>query len=110
MVKRLTKNDMKSVEQYKAERQSYTDAQAQNLGYPNAEVLRLSDRLSNIATQWRESKADTLVLTYQNILYQMIFKGYDVETLPIQDQLPPELMPELPQKVTDAIQRVFQTE
>jgi hypothetical protein len=39
----------------------------------------------------------------------MILKGYDVNTLPIQDQLPDRLMPELPpEPVQAAIQRIYQ--
>jgi hypothetical protein len=41
----------------------------------------------------------------------MILNGYDVDGLPIQDQLPENLMPELPPKpVQAAIQRVYQAE
>jgi hypothetical protein len=41
----------------------------------------------------------------------MILNGYDVDGLPIQDQLPDRLMPELPPKpVQMAIQSVYQAE
>ncbi|MCI0714028.1 MAG: hypothetical protein L0154_27985 [Chloroflexi bacterium] len=78
------------------ERRRYTDQQARQLGYPSAEVLHLSDRLSEIAGQWRTTKDNNLVIEYRQILYEMILKGYDVNTLPVQDQLPEELMPNSP--------------
>lgn len=108
--KRLLKlEDMKSREEYLAERQTYTDEQARKLGYPSAEVLRLSDDLTRLAGKWRRTKDDGLVLEYRQTLYEMILKGYDVDTLPVQDQLPEELMPELPPPtVREAIMRAYQ--
>jgi len=95
--KRILKwEDMQSADVYLAKRQTYTDEQARNLGYPNAEVLRLADELSHIAGQWRGTKDEMLIEKYRDILYAMILKGYDVDMLPIQDQLPSDLMPELP--------------
>jgi hypothetical protein len=85
-----------SHDEFMAERQTYSDEKAQKLGYPNAEVLRLSDQLSAIAGAWRTTKKTELVTQYRVTLYAMILKGYDVDTLPIQDQLPPEFMPNLP--------------
>lgn len=92
----LRPGDGISHEELMAERRNYTDEQARKLGYPSAEVLRLSDRLSQITGKWRTSKDSKLVAEYQQTLYKMILKGYDVDILPIQDQLPTELMPELP--------------
>ena len=95
--KRVLKwEDMQSHEDYIEERRNYSDEHAHKLGYPNAEVLRLYDRLSQIAGKWRVTKDDKLVAEYRETLYAMILKGYDVDILPIQDQLPTELMPELP--------------
>ena len=38
----------------------------------------------------------------------MILKGYNVDTLPVQDQLPEDLMPELPpQTVRSAITQAY---
>ncbi|MEL6307283.1 MAG: IS6 family transposase [Chloroflexota bacterium] len=48
--------------------------------------------------------------SYQASL-KMILKGYDLNTLPIQDQLPDDLMPELPpQSVQAAIKRAYETQ
>ncbi len=95
--KRILKwEDMQSHEDYLEERHSYRDEKARKLGYPSAEVLRLSDHLSQIAGEWRTTKDSKLVTEYQQTLYKMILKGYDVDILPIQDQLSTELMPELP--------------
>lgn len=112
MVKRLTMKDQLSREQYLKRVSQYTDEDAQKLGYPSAEVLRLEIKLGEIAGKWRYNQDDeSLVLEYERVLYKMILKGYDVNTLPIQDQLPDELMPELPPKpVQAAIQSVYQAE
>jgi len=48
--------------------------------------------------KWRGTKRDDLISEYKHVLYEMILKGYDVDELDIQDQLPPEHMPELPPK------------
>lgn len=92
----LRSEDEISREKLMHERHNYTDKQARELGYPNAEVLQLSDHLSAIAGQWRTTQNPALVEKYREILYSMILKGYDIDTLPLQDQLPEELMPELP--------------
>lgn len=110
MVK-LTMADMKSLEQYKAELEHITDQQAHKLGYPSAHVLRLEDKLTDIAGAWRESKEEALVHEYKSVLYEMILHGYDVQTLPIQDQLPPEVMPQVPSaRVQKAIQKALTTQ
>ena len=88
----LRPGDGISREELMEERRNYTDEQARKLGYPSATVLLLSDRLGEIAGKWRRTKDDALVPEYRATLYDMILKGYDVDTLPIQDQLPPELM------------------
>ena len=109
MVKRLTLKDQLSREQYLQRANQYSDADAQKLGYPSAEVLRLEIELGEIAGAWRDNQDDgDLVREYERVLYKMILKGYDVNTLPIQDQLPDDLMPELPpEPVQAAIQRVY---
>ena len=100
----LTRADMGSLEEFRKERENYTDEDARKLGYPNVAVLHLEDKLSLIAGTWRDTKDDALVAEYRQTLYEMILKGYDVHTLPIQDQLPDRHMPELPpKKVLDAI-------
>ena len=111
MVKRLTLDDMKSVEQYRAEMEKLTEDEVQRLGHPSKKVMRLEWRLSEIAGSWRDAKTDALVHEYKSVLYEMILNGYDVNTLPIQDQLPENLMPELPpEPVQIAIQRVYHIE
>jgi len=111
MVKRLSLNDMKSVEQFRAEMEQLTEEEVQELGHPSKEVMRLEWRLTEIAGEWRETKDNHLVHEYASVLYKMIFNGYDVNTLPVQDQLPDDLMPELPPKpVQAAIKRVYQAE
>jgi hypothetical protein len=96
MAKRLKWDDMISPEEGRKERQNYTDEDARKLGYPSIEVLRLADYLSEIAGKWRTTKEDVLIHDYKAVLYEMILKGYDVNTLPVQDQLPEEHMPDLP--------------
>jgi hypothetical protein len=110
MVKRLTMKDQLSREQYLQRVSQYTDEDAHRLGYPSVEVLRLEIKLGEIAGKWRYNQDDeSLVLEYERVLYKMILKGYDVNTLPIQDQLPDRLMPELPpEPVQAAIQRIYQ--
>ena len=111
MVKRLTLNDMKSVEQHRAEMEKMTEEEVQGLGHPSKKVMRLEWRLSEIAGEWRETKTNALVLEYERVLYKMILNGYDVDTLPIQDQLPDALMPELPPKpIQMAIQTAYLAE
>ena len=112
MVKRLTLDDMKTVEQYRAEMEKLTEEEVQRLGHPSKKVMRLEWRLSEIAGKWRSSQEnEALVHEYKSVLYEMILNGYDVNTLPIQDQLPDALMPELPpEPVQTAIQRVYQAE
>ena len=108
--KRLKWEDMISHEEGIEERQNYTDEDARKLGYPGVEVLRLGDHLRMLAGKWRETKDNHLVHEYASVFYKMILKGYDVNTLPIQDQLPDDLMPELPpEPVQAAIKRVYQT-
>ena len=105
----LTLEDMQSAEEYREKRRHYTDEQARNLGYPSAEVLRLSDDLTQLAGKWRETKDNQVASQYRETLLIMILKGYDVDTLPIQDQLPTELMPEFPpQPVRKAIMQAYE--
>ena len=96
VAKRLKWEDMLSNEDGRKERQHYTDEDAHKLGYPSIAVLHLADKLRVLAGKWRRTKEDSLVAEYHITLLQMILKGYDVNTLPIQDQLPDDLMPELP--------------
>ncbi|MEL6408074.1 MAG: hypothetical protein AAFR81_27135 [Chloroflexota bacterium] len=97
MAKRiLTPEEMISREEFLEERRNYTDKQARALGYANAEVLRLSDKLTALAGQWRNTKDAHIAVLYRETLMTMILKGYDVDTLPVQDQLPKEHMPDLP--------------
>lgn len=111
MVKRLTLKDQMTREEYLKRVNKYTDEDAIKLGYPSADVLRLEIRLGEIAGAWRENKTDELACEYKSVLYEMILKGYDVNTLPIQDQLPDRVMPDLPpQSVQQAIRKVYQTE
>ncbi len=112
MVKRLTMKDQLSREEYLQRVNQYTDADARKLGYPSAEVLRLEIKLGEIAGAWRYNQDDkSLVLEYERVLYKMILNGYNVETLPIQDQLPTKHMPELPPKpVQVAIQNAYHSE
>jgi len=106
----LTFEDQKSDKDYLAQRRNYTDEQAQALGYASAKVLRLADDLSKIAGKWRVTKDDLLVDKYQQTLYAMILNGYDVDTLPVEDQLPEELMPDLPpEKVRTAIKQAYES-
>ncbi|MEO1666685.1 MAG: hypothetical protein AAFU54_18755 [Chloroflexota bacterium] len=108
MVKKLKPGDGISHEESTLKRRNYTDAQAQSLGYPSAEVLRLSDDLSALAGEWRNTKSDNVATRYRETLLTMILKGYDVDTLPVQDQLPEDLMPDLPHpRVQEAIQQVL---
>ena len=111
MVKRLTLKDQITREEYLQRVAQYTDADAIRLGYPSAKVLRLEIKLGEIAGAWRKTKNASLVYEYKSVLYEMILNGYDVNTLPVQDQLPDELMPELPpETVCMAIQRVYETQ
>jgi hypothetical protein len=96
MVKHLNWDDMKSHEELMIERQSYTEEQVRQLGYPSLEVFHLSDYLSHLAGKWRRTKEQSLVHEYGKTLYQMILKGYDVDDLDFEDHLPERLMPELP--------------
>jgi|GEM_PF-2215500 len=96
MAKRLKWDDMKPADS--DELKDYTDEDAQRHGYPSLEVMRLEYQLTAIAGEWRRTKENALVHDYKAVLYEMILKGYDVNTLPIQDQLPDELMPDLPPK------------
>ena len=108
MVKRLTLKDQLTREEYLQRVREYTDDDAQRLGYISAEVLRLETNLGEIAGKWRRTKEDALVLEYKSVLYEMILKGYDVTTLPIQDQLPDDLMPDMPPlEVLQAIQNAY---
>ncbi|MEM9950225.1 MAG: hypothetical protein AAF846_01385 [Chloroflexota bacterium] len=109
--KRLKWDDMISPEQANVERQNYTDEDARKLGYPNVEVLHLADSLSALAGKWRRTKDAVLVHEYKSTLYEMILKGYDVNTLPVQDQLPDDLMPDLPSEpVQRAIKTVYESQ
>ena len=110
MVKRLTLKDQITHEEYLQRVDQYTDIDAIERGYPSVEVLRLEIKLGEIAGAWRETKEEHLVHKYASVLYKMILNGYDVNTLPIQDQLPNRLMPELPpETVRSAIQRAYET-
>ena len=91
--------------------ENYTDEDARRHGYPSLKVMKLEYQLSQIAGEWRYTKADALIDKYKSVLYEMILHGYDVNTLPIQDQLPSRLMPEMPPKpVQKAIQSVYSSE
>ncbi|MEL7433953.1 MAG: hypothetical protein AAFN11_08390, partial [Chloroflexota bacterium] len=91
------------------ELENYTDADARRHGYISLDVMRLAYKLTEIAGEWRSTKEDALVQEYERVLYKMILKGYDLNTLPIQDQLPDDLMPELPpQSVQVAIKRAYE--
>ncbi|MEL6408278.1 MAG: hypothetical protein AAFR81_28185 [Chloroflexota bacterium] len=105
--KRLTLDDMKPADYSVIDK--YTDEDAKKSGYPSLEVMKMEYELTRIAGKWRETKEESLVHQYKGVLYEMIFKGYDVNTLPIQDQLPDALMPELPpQRVQVAIRQVYE--
>ena len=111
MVKRLKKEDVISREEYLQRIANLTDEQAVKLGYPSAKVMHLEDRLSELAGKWRRTKDDALVPEYKSVLYEMILNGYDVNTLPIQDQLPRNLMPDLPpEPVQMAIRSVYDSQ
>jgi hypothetical protein len=108
--KRLKWEDMKPPG-LDRELHDYTDEDARKHGYPSLKVMKLEYELTRIAGSWRVSKRDSLVYEYKSVLYEMILNGYDVDTLPIQDQLPPELMPELPPpRVQAAIKQVYETQ
>ena len=108
-MKRLTLDDMKPAGPPNFD--DYTDADARRHGYPNLKVMKLEWELTRIAAEWRDTKDDALVHEYKSVLYEMILNGYDVNTLPIQDQLPRRLMPELPPKpVQQAIKTVYDAE
>lgn len=95
MAKRLKWEDMKPSDP-DGELENYTDMDARRHGYPSLEVMRLEYQLTDIVGKWRRTKEDALVHQYKVVLYEMILKGYDVNTLPVQDQLPDDLMPDLP--------------
>ena len=108
-MKRLKLEDMKPPG-VTGKLENYTDEDAQRHGYPSLKVMKLEYELTRIAGTWRETKDNHLVHEYASVFYKMILNGYDVNTLPIQDQLPDELMPELPpESVQAAIKRVYQT-
>ncbi len=110
-MKRLTMKDQISMEEHREKMLSLSDSKIKQFGYPSRKVLSLSYQLSDIAGKWRRTREDALVDKYKGILYEMILNGYDVRTLPIQDQLPEDLMPELPpENVREAIQREYATE
>ena len=103
--KRLTWEDMKPASYSVVD--NYTEEDARKSGYPSLKVMKLEYELTRIAGAWRETKRDSLVHEYKRVLYEMILNGYDVNTLPIQDQLPDERMPDLPpEPVQNAIKRV----
>jgi len=89
---------MKTPEESRRRIAEMSDEEAQEHGYPSAEVMRLEYRLGDIAAEWRGTKRDELIAEYKYVLYEMILKGYDVNGLDIEDQLPPEHMPDLPPK------------
>ncbi|QPC83515.1 hypothetical protein G4Y79_03785 [Phototrophicus methaneseepsis] len=91
--KRLKMQDMQEPEENKQERENYTDEVAVRLGYPNAMVLRLADRLSELAGCWRKTRDVQYVDDYREVLLKMIENGYNLANLPIPSQLPDELMP-----------------
>ncbi|MEM9953107.1 MAG: hypothetical protein AAF846_16000 [Chloroflexota bacterium] len=106
--KRLTLHDMKPADYSVIE--NYTDEDAINSGYPSLKVMKLEYELTQIAGTWRDTKDEALVYQYKSVLYEMILSGYDVNTLPIQDQLPDDFMPELPpEPVQIAIKRAYET-
>ncbi|MDQ7028041.1 MAG: hypothetical protein Q9P44_21065 [Anaerolineae bacterium] len=76
----LKPEDEMSREDYLKELADYTDEDAHILGYPNVQVLHLEDRLGQIAGKWRRTKDAKLVSEYRVTLYNMILKGYDVDT------------------------------
>lgn len=92
----LKVDTQKTYQELIEKRSQYTDEQAQQLGYPSAEVLRMEDHLSQLAATWRTTKEDGVVKDYQLLLCQMILKGYDIDELEAQDYLPERFMPELP--------------
>ena len=84
MVKRLTLDDMKTVEQHRAEMEKLTEEEVQRLGHPSKKVMRLEWRLSEIAGKWRSNQDDMgLVHEYKSVLYELILNGYNVDGLPI---------------------------
>lgn len=103
--KRLKWEDMKPPG-HGDELENYTDEDARRHGYPSLEVMQLEYRLTQIVGRWRRTKENALVHEYERILYKMILKGYDLNMLPVQDQLPEDLMPDLPSK---AVQKAIQT-
>ncbi|MEL6406455.1 MAG: hypothetical protein AAFR81_18950 [Chloroflexota bacterium] len=106
--KRLKLEDMKP-SGLSRELENYTDADAHRHGYISLDVMRLEYKITEIVGEWRSTKDDRLVQKYERVLYKMILKGYDLNTLPIQDQLPDDLMPELPpQSVQAAIKRAYE--
>jgi|SRR5690606_27063791 len=111
-MKRLTMADQITVEEHRKRMLSLSDDEVKKFGYPSVKVLGLSYKLSDLAGKWRGNQDDMgLVLEYKSVLYEMILNGYDVDGLPIQDQLPDRLMPELPPKpVQMAIQSVYQAD
>ena len=91
--------------------ENYTDVDARRHGYISLEMMQLEYQLTQIAGKWRRTNEDALVQEYERVLYKMILKGYDVNTLDIQDQLPDNLMPDLPpEPVQAAIKRVYDVE
>ncbi len=108
MAKRLIWEDMKPSDS-SDELEGYTDEDARRHGYPSLEVMRLEYQLTKITGEWRRTKENSLVHDYKAVLYEMILKGYDVNILPVQDQLPDDLMPDLPPKpIQKAIIEAYQ--
>jgi hypothetical protein len=76
---------------------SITDEIAQEEGYPNAEVYRLSFKLGNLAGEWRETKEERVVQEYHRLFYHLIDLGWNPYLMEFTDILPDELMPKFPE-------------
>jgi hypothetical protein len=97
-----------SREVYLAKFQDYSNTNAQKLDYPNLEVFHLAHRFSYIAREWSKTKAQEFVREYGETLYTMLLKGYNIILLPVENQLPEELMTEMPQaSVLAAIRQAY---
>jgi hypothetical protein len=83
-------------EQFLVEIKNYTNEDIQELGYPTLELFRLELELEQIVTTWQQTNESSLLACYHGKFTEMILKGYDLDHLPKDAQLPIILMPSYP--------------
>ena len=76
-----------------------TDEMAQADGYPDAESVRLEHQLSKLAAKWAIKKDPTAIKEYHDIYHTLVNKGWNPDTLTVQEVLPEALMPKHPERV-----------